>query len=108
DAITSDRVATAFAAIPRHVFAADEPLEAVYDANTALVAKRGVDGAALSALSAAHIQAVMLEQAEIEPGMRVLEVGSGGCNAALIAERVGAGGSAGPVDIDPEVVTRAS
>jgi protein-L-isoaspartate(D-aspartate) O-methyltransferase len=108
DAIISDRVAAAFAAVPRHVFAVDEPLEEVYDTNTALVAKRGADGAALSSLSAAHIQAVMLEQAEIEPGMRVLEVGSGGCNAALIAELVGAEGSVTTVDIDQEIVARAN
>jgi protein-L-isoaspartate(D-aspartate) O-methyltransferase len=44
DAITSDRVAAAFGAVPRHVFAPVEPLEEVYDPNTALVAKRGAKG----------------------------------------------------------------
>jgi protein-L-isoaspartate(D-aspartate) O-methyltransferase len=58
-------------------------------------------------LSAAHIQAVMLEQAEIEPGMRVLEIGSGGYNAALIAELVGADGIVTTVDIDADIVARA-
>jgi protein-L-isoaspartate(D-aspartate) O-methyltransferase len=41
----------------------------------------------------------MLEQAGIEPGMRVLEVGSGGYNAALIAELVGDAGTVISVDV---------
>ncbi|MEV6987272.1 methyltransferase, FxLD system [Sphaerisporangium sp. NPDC051017] len=107
DAITSERVAAAIAAVPRHLFAVGEPLEAAYAANNALVIKRGLNGAAISSLSATHIQAVMLEQAEIEPGMRVLEIGSGGYNAALIQELVGDGGKVTSVDIDPEIVARA-
>ncbi|WJK33094.1 methyltransferase, FxLD system [Solwaraspora sp. WMMA2065] len=107
DVIVSDAVAAAFSTVPRHLFAAGEPLEAVYDSNTPLVTKVGSDGAALSSVSAAHIQAVMLEQAGIEPGMRVLEIGSGGYNAALIAELVGPKGSVTSVDIDAEIVARA-
>ncbi|RBM04558.1 methyltransferase, FxLD system [Streptomyces sp. PT12] len=107
EAITSEPVAAAFTAVPRHTFALDEPLEKAYDADRALVVKRGQDGAALSSLSAAHIQAVMLEQAGIEPGMRVLEVGSGGFNAALLAELVGDDGTVVSVDIDAEIVERA-
>ncbi|WP_326599223.1 methyltransferase, FxLD system [Streptomyces sp. NBC_01803] len=107
DAITSEPVAAAFTAVSRHMFAIDEPLEKVYDADRALVIKRDQDGTALSSLSAAHIQAVMLEQAGIEPGMRVLEVGSGGFNAALIAELVGQDGTVVSVDIDAEIVGRA-
>ncbi|MGC4856427.1 methyltransferase, FxLD system [Micromonospora sp. DT4] len=107
DTINSDAVAAAFSVVPRHLFAPGEPLEAVYDANTPLVTKTGPDGTALSSVSAAHIQAVMLEQAEIEPGMRVLEIGSGGYNAALIAQLVGPAGSVTSVDIDPVIVARA-
>jgi protein-L-isoaspartate(D-aspartate) O-methyltransferase len=107
EAITSDAVAAAFSTVPRHVFAVGEPLEAVYEANRALVIKRASDGEALSSLSAAHIQAVMLEQAAVEPGMRVLEVGSGGYNAALLQELVGPGGKVVSVDIDPQIAERA-
>jgi protein-L-isoaspartate(D-aspartate) O-methyltransferase len=39
--------------------------------------------------------------------MRVLEVGSGGYNAALIAEIAGPGGQVTTVDIDPDVTSRA-
>jgi protein-L-isoaspartate(D-aspartate) O-methyltransferase len=107
DAIKSESVAAAVSAVPRHVFAPGEPLDAAYAANRALVIKRDLGGAAISSLSATHIQVVMLEQAEIEPGMRVLEVGSGGYNAALIHELVGDGGQVTSIDIDPEIVTRA-
>ena len=40
-------------------------------------------------ISAPHMVAIMLELAELEPGMKVLEIGTGsGWNAALIAELV--------------------
>ncbi|MFC8845767.1 MULTISPECIES: methyltransferase, FxLD system [unclassified Micromonospora] len=107
DTIRSQAVAAAFSVVPRHLFAPGEPLEVVYDSNTPLVTKTGPDGTALSSVSAAHIQAIMLEQAEIEPGMWVLEIGSGGYNAALIAELVGPQGAVTSVDIDPEIVARA-
>ncbi|WP_435611351.1 methyltransferase, FxLD system [Streptomyces sp. C10-9-1] len=103
----SEAVAKAVATVPRHLFATGEPLEAAYAADKALVIKRDRQGQALSSLSATHIQAVMLEQAEIEPGMRVLEVGSGGYNAALIAELVGEAGTVVTADIDAEIVKRA-
>ncbi|MGR3931724.1 methyltransferase, FxLD system [Streptomyces sp. BRA346] len=103
----SEAVAKAVATVPRHLFADGEPLESAYAANKALVIKRDDEGNALSSLSAAHIQAVMLEQAAIEPGMRVLEVGSGGYNAALLAELVGEAGTVVTADIDAEIVERA-
>jgi len=107
DAITSGPVARAVARVPRHLFAPGEPLEQAYAANSALVTKRDASGAAISSVSAAHIQAVMLEQADISPGMRVLEVGSGGYNAALLAELVGPEGAVTSLDIDPDIVARA-
>jgi protein-L-isoaspartate(D-aspartate) O-methyltransferase len=107
DAIRSEPVAAAFATVPRHVFAPGEPLEAAYAAHGTPMAKRGPDGRSLSVMSAAHLQAVMLEQAGIEPGMRVLEVGSGGYNAALIQEITGSGGKVTTVDIDPDITARA-
>jgi protein-L-isoaspartate(D-aspartate) O-methyltransferase len=105
--IASAPVASAFNTVARHHFAPDEPLEAVYHPNLPLVTKRRDDGTALSSLSAAHIQAVMLEQAQVKTGMNVLEIGSGGFNAALLAELVGADGRVTSVDIDPDIVTRA-
>lgn len=39
--------------------------------------------------------------------MTVLEIGSGGCNAALLAEMAGPAGRVVSMDIDPEVTDRA-
>jgi hypothetical protein len=55
----------------------------------------------------AQRQAFMLEQAQIEPGMRVLKIGFGGYNAALIAALVGKSGEVTTIDIDPDVIDRA-
>ncbi|MGH3614207.1 MAG: methyltransferase, FxLD system [Pseudonocardia sp.] len=107
DGIRSDEVAAAFRTVPRHVFAPDETLETVYAPNTSVWAKRDRHGVVTSTVSAAHIQAVMLEQAGLRPGMRVLEIGSGGYNAALIAELVGSNGEVTSVDIDAEILDRA-
>ncbi|GAA2681794.1 methyltransferase, FxLD system [Nonomuraea recticatena] len=106
-AIRSESVAAAVATVPRHLFAPGAPLEDAYAADNPLVIKRDVNGKALSSMSAAHIQVVMLEQADIEAGMRALEIGSGGYNAALLAEIVGEQGRVTTVDIDPEIVERA-
>jgi protein-L-isoaspartate(D-aspartate) O-methyltransferase len=107
DAIASDRVEEAFAVVPRHLFAPDEPLEAAYDPDNAVTVKRDPSGRVLSCMSAAFVQAAMLEQAQVEPGMRVLEIGSGGYQAALLAELVGTDGEVTTVDIDTDVTRRA-
>jgi len=105
--IVSDAVAAAFSAVPRHLFAPGETLEAAYAPHGTVVPRRDADGLLLSVISAPNIQAMMLEPAGIEPGMRVLEVGSGGYNAALIAELAGPDGQVTTVDIDAEVTDRA-
>ncbi|WP_307712033.1 methyltransferase, FxLD system [Streptomyces sp. V4I23] len=107
DAIVSAAVAAAFTAVPRHRFAPEATLEAAYDLHGILPVKQDENGLNLSVISAAHLQAVMLEQAGIEPGMRVLEIGSGGYNAAIIQELVGADGEVTTLDIDRDVIERA-
>lgn len=107
EAITSEPVAVAFAAVPRHRFAPDAPLELAYDLHRTVPVKKDQHGLDISVMSAAHLQAVMLEQADIEPGMNVLEIGSGGYNAALIQELVGSDGAVTTVDIDRDIVDRA-
>ncbi|GLZ42842.1 methyltransferase, FxLD system [Actinokineospora sp. NBRC 105648] len=105
--LRTDSVIRAFATVPREVFAPEAPLEQVYDRDDVVITKRDENGLALSSVSAPRIQAAMLEQAGIRPGMRVLEIGSGGYNAALIAELVGPDGEVTTVDIDEFVVDRA-
>ena len=105
--ITTERVASAMNAVPRHAFAPGEPLEKVYQTNTTLVPKIDASGRQTSVVSASHIQAIQLEQADVRSGMSVLEIGSGGYNAALIAKLVGPTGLATTVDIDADIVDRA-
>lgn len=107
-AIVSDAVAHVLRTVPRHLFAPEASLEDAYSAYSAVITKRDGDGLAVSSVSAPQIQAFMLEQAEIRTGMRVLEIGSGGLNAAYLAELVGEAGEVTTVDIDPEVTNRAS
>jgi protein-L-isoaspartate(D-aspartate) O-methyltransferase len=52
--------------------------------------------------------ALMLEQLELQPGQRVLEIGAGtGYNAAMLAELVGPSGQVTTLDIDPEIADQA-
>jgi protein-L-isoaspartate(D-aspartate) O-methyltransferase len=105
-AVRSPEVARAFRTVPRHLFAPGAELTAAYAATGTLVPLWNERGRLVSTVSAPHIQAMMLEQAQVMPGMRVLEIGSGGYNAALLAEMVGGSGEVTTVDIDPEVVSR--
>lgn len=103
----STRVEQALNTVPREAFAPGLDLAEVYNPYLALVTKRAEDGIALSSISAPSIIATMLDRADIQLGHRVLEIGSGGYNAALIAELVGEQGQVTSIDIDPEVIERA-
>jgi protein-L-isoaspartate(D-aspartate) O-methyltransferase len=104
--IRDERVEAAFRAVPRHVFVPLVPLEIAYTDDVVLM-KRDEAGVAISSVSQPTVVAMMLEQADIRPGHRVLEIGSGGYNAALLKELVGPDGSVTTIDIDPDVVDRA-
>lgn len=105
--ITSPQVAAAFRAVPRHLFTPEVPREQAYRPYHHVRVKYDARGATISSVSAPYVQAIMLEQAHLTPGMRCLEIGSGGCNAALMAELVGPGGQVTTVDIDADIVARA-
>lgn len=106
DGPPSPQVESALRAVPRHLFVPEVSMEQAY-AEDAVVTKRDADGVSISSVSSPRIIAMMLDQLQVQPGHRVLEVGSGGYNAALLAELVGSGGQVTSVDIDPEVVERA-
>ena len=102
-------VRRALRTVPRHLFAeGNADLEAAYKDQNAIVTKRNERGIALSSLSAPWLQALMIGQAAVQPGMQVLEIGSGGYNAALLREVVGDDGQVVTVDIDTEVTDRAT
>lgn len=105
--IVSPGVEAAMRTVPRHVFIPDTPLDKAYDTYAEVITKTDEHGAQLSSVSAPQIQAMMLEQAEVRPGMRVLEIRSGGLNAAHLAELVGVDGEVVTMDIDPTVTERA-
>ncbi|HEY3556608.1 MAG TPA: methyltransferase, FxLD system [Kribbella sp.] len=104
--IRDQRVATAFQAVPRHVFVPGVPLEVAY-ADDVVPMKENKAGVLTSSVSQPSIVALMLEQAAIRPGDRVLEIGSGGYNAALLRELTGPEGSVTTLDIDADVADRA-
>nr|WSZ99257.1 methyltransferase, FxLD system [Streptomyces sp. NBC_00857] len=106
--ITSPQIEKAMKRVARERFCPpDTPLEKVYDPYSAVFTKTDEHGVQLSSVSAPQIQALMLEQAKVRPGMSVLEIGSGGLNAAYLAELVGPEGKVTTVDIDPDVTERA-
>ncbi|WP_406321903.1 methyltransferase, FxLD system [Streptomyces sp. NBC_00519] len=106
-AARSPRVVAAFRSVPRHLAAPDEDMAKVYEPEQAAITKTDANGTHISSVSAPRIQAMQIEQAGIQPGMRVLEIGSGGVNAAYLAELVGKQGHVVTMDIDPDVTQRA-
>lgn len=101
-AIRSEAVECAFAGVERHRclqrfrYRADEhvldadttPADSVLDliyADNPLVTHTGRDGDPPSSSSAPSLMAKMLEALDLQPGLRVLEIGAGtGYNAALV------------------------
>jgi protein-L-isoaspartate(D-aspartate) O-methyltransferase len=114
----------AFAEIPRHQFVpqiltngstvshGDRGwLDAVY-ANEPLATQTRLSGASGRAVPSSSsskplVMAMMLERLAVEPGHRVLEIGTGtGYNAALLAHRLG-DQAVCSIDLDPELVNSA-
>ncbi|WP_163511177.1 methyltransferase, FxLD system [Fodinicola acaciae] len=103
----SARVAEAMRTVPRHEFVPHASAEDAYD-DRSVITKTAPDGTALSCASTPIIVAMMLDQLDIRPGQRVLEIGAGtGYNAALLANLTGPSGHVTTVDIDPEITAGA-
>ncbi|MER5301328.1 methyltransferase, FxLD system [Streptomyces lasiicapitis] len=105
--ITSSSVEAALRQVPRHLAVPEVSLEDAYSTYNAVVTQEDAEGVHTSSVSAPQIQAMQLEQAEIEPGCHVLEIGTNGPNAAYLAELTGPGGQVTTVDIDPAPADRA-
>ncbi|MBB5871915.1 protein-L-isoaspartate(D-aspartate) O-methyltransferase [Allocatelliglobosispora scoriae] len=103
----SPEVEDALRRVKRHLFVPGAPLEEAY-ADDAVVTKRDADGLATSSVSQPTIIAMMLDQLQVRPGDRILEIGSGGYNAALLRELTGPSGLVVTMDIDRDVTDRAS
>lgn len=93
--------------VPRHLFTPGVPLETAYGMESVILKHDDRRGIARSPVSAPSIVAAMLGQCGDLRGKNVLEIGSGGYNAALLRELTGPDGSVTTIDIDPDVVDRA-
>jgi protein-L-isoaspartate(D-aspartate) O-methyltransferase len=99
-------IVQAFRSVLRHWFLPDTPLAEVYR-DRAIPTRLGPQGP-ISSSSQPTIMARMLDQLDVEPGQRILEIGAGtGYNAALLAHLVGPNGSVVTVDIDPDITADA-
>lgn len=102
------RVRDAMLAVPRHLFLPGESLARAY-ADDAVATKRTAAGVAISSASQPAVVALMLEQLNVQPGMRVLEIGAGtGYNAALLRVLAGDAGRVTTVDIDADITAGAA
>ncbi len=100
--IRAPRVLDAFRAVRRHAFLQGVPLDEVYSGR-AIPTRFAPDGLATSSSSMPAIMAIMVEQLQVHPAHRILEIGAGtGYNAAVLAHLTGPSGVVTTVDIDAE------
>jgi protein-L-isoaspartate(D-aspartate) O-methyltransferase len=99
-------VVAALRKVPRHLFTPGAPLVRAYE-DVVVVPRTSERGAGFTSVSQPSMIAGMLAQLDVRPGQSVLEIGSGGYQAALLRELAGPDGSVTTLDIDPDVIGRA-
>lgn len=105
--IRDPRILAAFNAVPRHVFVTHVTIEEAYR-DRAISTKLLDSGVAISSSSQPAMMAMMLEQLDLQPGHRVMEIGAGtGYNAALMSHLVGEHGQVVSIDVDDDIVADA-
>jgi protein-L-isoaspartate(D-aspartate) O-methyltransferase len=105
--VASATVERALMTVPRHHYVEGGSPQDAY-AETAIMVKHAPDGTAISSASQPAIVAAMLELCHLEPGHRVLEVGTGtGYNAALMASIVGTTGRVATVELEDDLAEAA-
>ena len=99
--IKSDEAVRAMEAVPRHLFVPENRRKSAY-VDTPLPIGGG------QTISAPHMVGIMVEAADLAPGMRVLEIGGGsGYHAAVMAEMVRPGGKIITVERLPSLAEKA-
>ncbi len=105
-AVTLPAISAAFEAVPRHRFIPEVELAEAYADRAISIKAEGPD--TLASISQPSMLAKMLELADLQPGARVLEIGTGtGYNAALLAHLVEPDGLVVTVEVEPDLVERA-
>lgn len=103
----SQRVEHAMRTVPRERFLPGVPLADAYS-DGIITTDRDPDGSVLSCTTMPSCVAGMLEQLDVLPGHRILEIGAGtGINAALLAHLAGPAGHVTTIDILPSAADRA-
>jgi protein-L-isoaspartate(D-aspartate) O-methyltransferase len=115
--VKTQAVERALRSVPRHVFLQGIDLRVAYADDA--VALKFLHAVAVSSVSQPSMVASMLEMLEVDPGARVLEIGTGsGYNAALLYELLSehAGAESAPgaiegcvvsIELDPELCEQA-
>jgi protein-L-isoaspartate(D-aspartate) O-methyltransferase len=103
----SARVEQAMRTVPRERFLPGVPLDEAYS-DGIVTTHRDTDGTVLSCTTMPSCVAGMLEQLDVRPGHRVLEIGAGtGISAALLAYLAGPAGHVTTIDILRDAADRA-
>jgi len=103
----SGPVEQAMRTVPRHRFLPEFPVAESYTESIPIT-HRDTDGTVLSCATLPICVAQMLEQLDVRPGHRVLEIGAGtGYNAALLAHLDRPNGQVTTIDTMPAVVDEA-
>ncbi|HEY9086179.1 MAG TPA: protein-L-isoaspartate O-methyltransferase [Candidatus Tyrphobacter sp.] len=105
-AVSSPAIAAAFEAVPRHRFIPEIELDEAYADRAISIKSEGTN--TLASISQPSMLAKMLELADVQPGARVLEIGTGsGYNAALLAHLAGPDGLVVTIEVEPDLAARA-
>ena len=106
--VRSAAVERAFRATPRHFFLPGQNWGTAYRDDAIVTHHADGSEEAISSSSQPTMMAIMLEQLQVEPGIRVLEIGAGtGYNAALLSRLTGDRDCVWTVDVTEEFCSEA-